>query len=318
MNPKISVIIPIYNVEKYLDKCLNSVMNQTLKDIEIICVDDCSPDGSHLIVEKYAAEDSRISFIRHEENLGLGGARNTAIRAAKADFIASVDSDDYIEPTMLEILWDATEEGKFDIICCGFDRVDNNGKQVLSQEYPNAIIENKNNSINIFTRMNPAFWNKLWRKSLYTQNDIFFPNHLFYEDMATTPRILAKAKRMKIINSGCLYHYLVRSNSITSTYGPRHMIDYFKVFEILLSFLIKNNLAERYENVFFEFIEKNISYHAKMVSEANLSELDLEQYLKHFLLLKLGFFNYFDLLKDKKEKELISILGSATCTADLI
>ena len=143
MNPKISVIIPIYNVEEYLDKCLNSVRNQTLKDIEIICVDDCSPDDSYLIVERHAAEDSRISLIRHEKNLGLGGARNTAIRASKADYIASVDSDDYMSLNMLEVLWDASNNGWFDIVGCGYSRVDGDGNILSIVQYDEKQLSNQ-------------------------------------------------------------------------------------------------------------------------------------------------------------------------------
>jgi len=172
--PEISVIIPFYNVERYIDQCLWSVRNQTLKNIEIICVDDCSQDNSRKIVQKHLNDDHRIKLVIHENNLGLGGARNTAIRMAKADYIASVDSDDYMMPNMLEELLGETENGIYDIVCCGFNRVCENGEILSVIKYENAQFCNDSNSIDIFTVLPSSFWHKLWRKSLFIDNKIFF------------------------------------------------------------------------------------------------------------------------------------------------
>lgn len=316
MKPKISVIIPIYGTQKYLDKCIQSVRNQSFSDIEIICVDDCSLDNSYLIVERYMAEDARISLIRHEENLGLGGARNTAIKEAKADFIASVDSDDYIDPDMLEKLWLASENGKYDVVCCGFDIVNEMGEKQSSQSFSSIVIDNSDNSINIFANVNPAFWNKLWRRSLFIENDIFFPNHLYYEDLATTPRILSRVKYIKTIDS-CLYHYLVRENSITQTYSSRHMLDYFKVFEVIREFLRDNKLSDRYKNEFTEYIESGVRYHTKNVFASSMSEGEKKQYLIHFLMLKVAFLEYHSAIELMSQEELLSLIKTAKSKEEL-
>ena len=197
---KISVIIPFYNVEEYLDKCLNSVRSQTFKDIEIICVDDCSTDNSYKIAKLHAIDDHRIKIIRHRKNLGLGGARNTGIHCAKGEYIASVDSDDYILPNMLEVLWKEAENSRFDIVCCGFEKVDLSANVLAKSSFADEVIVNTNNSINIFSKINPAFWNKLWRRSLFVENDIFFPEHCYFEDMPTMPRLMAKAINIKTIS----------------------------------------------------------------------------------------------------------------------
>ena len=307
MSPKISVIIPIYNVEKHLEKCLLSVRNQTLEDIEIICVDDCSPDKSSSIVKRHAKEDSRITLISHKRNLGLGGARNTAIRVAKADYIASVDSDDYIVPEMLQTLWDASDDGQFDIVCCGFNRVDELGNIISYETYPSKIIKNDNNSINIFSTLNLAFWNKLWRKSLFTENEIFFPLKDYFEDLPTTPRILSKTKNIKIINDR-LYHYYVREGSITNSYGPKHMIDYFKGFEILLRFLEENNLIERYNDEFINFVNAGLRFHSESVVGSGMNKTELEQYFRLLLMLKIAFFDNRDLFKYKNLGELLNLI----------
>ena len=311
-SPKISVIIPIYGTEKYLDKCLLSVREQTFKDIEIICVDDCSPDNSYKIVEKHCKQDKRVVLIRHEKNLGLGGARNTGIRAAKADYLASVDSDDFISKNMLEALWNATDNGWFDIVCCGFSRVDENGNILSKHSYVEKQVFNEKNNIDIFSTLNPAFWNKLWRKSLFIDNNIYFPEHDYYEDMSTTPRILAKAQYIKVIKD-TLYLYLVRDQSIMNSVSDKHIIDYLKGFEILSRFLKENGLSQLYTDRFHDFIQANFKYYAKFILNSNLSPEKKNQYLHFLILFRITFvenfnkFCHFDLnglLTQLNEKEL--------------
>lgn len=317
MSVKISVIVPVYKTEKYLDKCLNSIRAQTFKDIEIICVDDCSPDQSYKIVQRHASEDSRIKLIRHKENLGLGGARNTAIRSAKADYIASVDSDDYIHPEMMECLWSAAEDGKFDVVTCGFDTVDANGKVIATQAHKSRILVNEKNDINIFSNVSPSFWNKLWRKSLFTDNEIYFPQFVYYQDSATTPRILAKSKNIRIIDDR-LYFYLERDNSATYTYSSKHLIDYFKVFDVLNDFLVKNNLMGRYRNEFLDYIDRGVRFHSKNVLKSSMEEAQLRQYLRHFLMLKIGFLELNGFVGSKDQDRLVELLGSARSKSDML
>lgn len=303
--PKITVIIPIYNTEKYLDKCIRSVREQTFNDIEIICVDDCSPDESRVIVEKHMREDERIIFLQHEKNLGLGGARNSAIRIARGEYIASVDSDDYMQPKMLEKLWAATDNGLFDIVSCGFNHVDEMGSILSSTKHKNAQFSK--DEINIFKTLPPAFWNKLWRTSLYTDNQIFFPNHDYYEDMSTTPRILSKANSIKVINDK-LYNYLYRSESITGSYGDKYVIDYFKGFEIILEFLIETDLYEEYEEDYNEYVKNNIAYHAKNVLGSDLYLEKKKQYLRNLLFLKLGFQENYKAIRYRDLNDLVNFI----------
>ena len=301
-SPKISVIIPIYNVEKYLDKCIESVRQQSFTDIEIICVDDCSPDNSVAIVKKHISEDERIILISHEKNTGLGGARNSAIRIAKGEYLASVDSDDYMQLNMLEKLWEATENKKHDIVSCGFNRVDEIGMILSSTQYSDRQISAS--EIDIFKTLNPGFWNKLWRKSLFVDNQIYFPTHDYYEDMSTTPRILSKAKSIHIIKDK-LYSYLVRSGSITGSYGDKHTIDYFKGFEIIYNFLIENDLLNKYEQGFKEYVKNNVMYHAKSILSADLYIEEKKQYLRNLLFLRIGFQENYEYFRRKDIDDLI-------------
>lgn len=281
MKPKISIIVPIYNTAKYLDKCLSSIINQTMQEIEIICIDDCSSDNSYLIVEKYIDQDSRVSLIRHDKNKGLSCARNTGISAAKANYLASVDSDDYIKPEMMQTLWDASENGTVDVVCCGFERVDSNGEILSFVSFPSQTFLNGGNNFDIFSTLNPAFWNKLWKKSLFTETNIFFPKQLYYEDLATTPRLLSKSAVIRTIKNR-LYLYLIHSDSITKTYSIKHIMDYFKVFDILLEYITKSKLIRNRES-FLNLIDENIYSHAKNILTTDMPESEMKKYLSLLL-----------------------------------
>jgi glycosyltransferase involved in cell wall biosynthesis len=316
MKPKISVIVPIYNTKNYLDKCLQSIINQTMQEIEIICIDDCSPDDSYLIVERFMAQDSRVSLIRHEKNKGSGGARNTGILAAKADFLASVDSDDYIKPEMMQTLWDFSENGKYDVVSCGYICTNTKGEEISFDKPISEVLINKKNSVDIFTCMNVPFWNKLWRRSLFVGNKIYFPEKLFFQDSATTPRIIAKSQTIKTIENE-LYYYLIRPDSVTTTNSPKHIIDQFKVLEILLEFLEQNNLIGCYWDDFVERIDRGLYYHSVNAVQSLGSDKEIEQYLRKILFLKAGFLSYRDELKGKKKEELLKLIQS-NCNYSLI
>ena len=313
---RISVIVPVYNCEPLIAKCLESVLAQTFKNIEIICVDDCTSDNSVAIVDAYQQKDPRIRIIRHEHNLGLGGVRNTGMKAATADFIASVDSDDTMKPNMLETLWTASENGFYDIVSCGFDRVDSAGKVLSTQRTADKVLTN-NGDLDIFNTMNPAYWNKLWRKSLFTENEIWFPNHLYYQDAATTPRVLTKARHIRLINAS-LYNYLVRPGSISTTASPKHTTDYFKVYDVVLSFLEKEGVAEVHFDGFLRYIDNTILYHANFGAQTGLREEERTQYLRHLLAFKIGYLENYRLVSHKNEAELLRLLESARVRADLL
>ena len=169
--PKVSVIIPVYNVEQYLKQCLDSVINQTLKDIEIICVDDGSTDCSLKILKEYAEKDNRITVIS-TPNVNAGHARNIGLKQAKGMYISFVDSDDWLDPDMLiKLYWKMANNSDIDMCICNFDVIDNKTKQiiqVLGIQHKNTKqfdVDKKGNLIitqdkPIFQICNPAPWNK--------------------------------------------------------------------------------------------------------------------------------------------------------------
>lgn len=127
-NPLISVIVPVYNVAPYVEACLNSIVCQFYKNIEILVVDDASTDGSYDICKKFAVADKRIQLIQHSENSGISAARNTALKIAKGDYISFIDSDDTIEKDMYTTMCSAAQKTGVDIVVCGYHCMDENGK----------------------------------------------------------------------------------------------------------------------------------------------------------------------------------------------
>ncbi len=312
MIPLISIIVPIYNVEQYLTKCLQSIAQQSLQEIEIICIDDCSPDNSNKIVTKHIKIDSRISLITHKENTGQGGARNTGIMAAKADYILCVDSDDSLQPNMLKTLWDATGNGEYDVICCGYKCVNEKGDILSHHSYPASVHKNDNHEFNIFS-FNTAPWNKLWKKSVFIQNNIWFPHHMHYQDLATIPRLFCKAKTIKVIEDK-LYLYLIRDNSVTTTFSARHIFDYVKVFEIIIDFLKEEGLSIHYQQELTDMVGNHLHFHATNVAKSNMAKPEKKYYLQILLMLKLSFLKNHLFLKSVNRKHLLSLIKDAHAT----
>ena len=172
-NPKISIIIPFYNVEKYIEECIKSVVNQTLKDIEIIFVNDGSTDGSIDIVNKYAKNDSRIKVLSLKERHGQGFARNRAIDIATGDYIGFVDSDDYVEVDMFEKLYVSAIQDDTDItMCLAKEYDDTTGEFIESDYYSLKLFEQYKEDVfsaeatkDTILDMNVALWNKLYKHS---------------------------------------------------------------------------------------------------------------------------------------------------------
>jgi glycosyltransferase involved in cell wall biosynthesis len=295
--PRISVIIPIHGTEKYVEKCVRSVMAQTLREIEIICVDDASPDNSAAIVERLMREDGLIRLIRHDRNLGLGGARNTGIAAARAPYVTGVDSDDYILPEMMERLWEASGDGAADIVVSGFARVNPDGSLRGPSVLPQAgQFRNDNGELDIFEFLKPSFCIKIWKKSLFDDHGIRFPENTYFEDLAVTPQLVHFAKDIRVVSED-LYQYLIRPGSITNSYGVKHLIDHFRVFDILDGFLVREGLVERYGAGLIERICRSQAFHAANVTASGIDLAEKEQYLRFMLMLQVGYIDYKDRLR---------------------
>lgn len=235
----ISVIVPVYNVEKYLPRCIDSILKQTYKNIEILLIDDGSTDMSPLICDRYASKFKNIS-VYHKKNGGISSARNYGLDriSKKSNYIAFVDSDDFINPKMYEILYDSLTEYNCDISVCNFSKVydencveniSNNITTVTMKEYMNSYFDD-------FFRSN-VVWNKLYKVGCV--KDIRFKEGKIYEDIFYSPQVICKANKI-VINESNLYYYYQRQGSILNG-GNNHngWSDFFDASEFLVKLGIK-------------------------------------------------------------------------------
>lgn len=207
--PLISVIVPVYKVEKYLPRCLDSILSQSFTDFELLLVDDGSPDSCPEICDEYARRDRRISVI-HKENGGLSSARNAALDRATGQYISFVDSDDYITADALQTLYSALTETDSDIAVGNMMSIDESGN--ISEFYIPAAGRTLLEGDEILSTLNqPCACNRLYRSEIF--RSLRFPEGRLYEDVFIYHRILAQTKRM-VLTGKTDYYYLIRSDSI--------------------------------------------------------------------------------------------------------
>lgn len=235
----ISVIVPVYNVEAYVAKCIESIQNQSYQNLEIILVDDGSTDDSGDICDQYAAYDDRIKVI-HQENGGLSAARNTGIEAANGDYIGFVDSDDYIGLTVYEDMLHLLKENNLDIIEFTAFR-DKNGTIIEGCNDGKLEIFDKDDALRL--AMHDCFvaaWSKLYKRSAI--GDVRFPIGRKFEDTATSYLYVANSNRVGHINR-CYYYYRLNPNSITQTsFDPKSRWDFVIGYEERLQYAINHYL----------------------------------------------------------------------------
>lgn len=226
----ISVIVPVYNVESYLTRCLDSIKNQSFQNLEVILIDDGSTDRSPEICDKYCQEDIRFQVI-HQKNKGQAAARNLALHMAKGDYICFADSDDYMEKDMISELYRSIKKHNSDIAICGYKRVDEkdniikkfspfDSEQLFSKE---QIVVEILKDIRVFSFL----WDKIFKKELL--EDIQFPEGKVFEDVATVYKIVQKAQNVSVL-PWMLYNYVERGNSTIASYSDKRFRDQLEAF----------------------------------------------------------------------------------------
>ena len=221
-NPLISIVVPIYNVEKYLTKCLESILNQTYKNIEIILVNDGSTDNSKKICEEYIKKDSRIILI-NKKNGGLSDARNKGIDKSTGEYITFIDSDDYIELDYIMSLYKGIQNNNIDLVISGHRVLYDTGKIIEKKTCGNIVLSSKETLEKMLydEGVDVCSVNKLYKKNLF--DDIRFPKGREFEDSATTYKLIDKSKKIAIIDK-ITYNYSIRSDSITTkNFNPKKM-----------------------------------------------------------------------------------------------
>ena len=235
---KVSIIVPFYNVENYIEKCLQSLVNQTLEDIEILLVNDGSQDTSEVIAKQFAEKYPNKIIYLEKENGGLSDARNYAIPYAKGQYIAFLDSDDYVETNMYEEMYNKAQKEDLDYIECDF-----------LWEYPDKTLESKgkqySNKKEMFIHTRVVAWNKLIKREIVQNHHLEFPKGYRYEDVEFFYKLLPFIHHYGIVQKP-LIHYVQRENSISNVQNARtkeiidvlgHVIEYYK----------ENNLFEEYQ-----------------------------------------------------------------------
>lgn len=223
MKVEISIIIPVYNVEKYLRECLDSILAQTFQDFEIICVDDGSTDKSLEILQEYKRKDDRFVILQ-QRHAGAGAARNHGLKLAEGKYIQFLDSDDYFEPTLLEELYTKAEKFGSDLTVCSSRKVDDEGN-ITESRNPNSPINLDKTPLgkpfsrqdfkdDIFCLLTPIPWNKLYLKSLILDNGIEFPPINICEDIAFVHACVACAKKILVFDTELINYRYNRPGSM--------------------------------------------------------------------------------------------------------
>lgn len=322
MQPKVSIIIPCYGVERYLDRCMKTVVNQTLKDIEIILVDDSSPDRVPEICDEWAKSDNRIKVIHKEKNEGLGFARNTGLDIAKGEYVAFVDSDDYVDITIYEQLYNASEHGIFDAVFCGLKQETINGSYLRINDFKDIKTFNKHelyktalsfiNKTDLCEneRLFMSVWHSIYKRNIIESYHIRFysEREILSEDLPFQVEFCLKANKIKFIPQH-LYYYCLNKSSLTHKFAVNKFNAAFNLRTLLLDItkdyiegraLIDSEFYSRIRNMLTNFIfSKSYSmkykykYIHKLCNNVIWKKLDMSntknknwKYNKQFKLLK--------------------------------
>ena len=246
MKPLLTIVIPVYNVEKYLDRCLKSILIQEWKNYDIILVDDGSTDRSPQICDDYVKAYDFISVI-HKGNGGLSEARNTGLSQAKGEYIYFPDSDDWLEPDTFIALAEALESQKFDIISFNREFVKGEEDVIISDPLETQVFNGKDAFVHMLKHSYiTGFANdKIYRKSLFVDHDILFPKGKYYEDLGTNYKLFLSAKKVYATNQK-YYHYLIDNpDSITQSWNEKKFRDMFGFYkEVFYSDFVRSQLNQ--------------------------------------------------------------------------
>ena len=270
---KVSVIVPVYNVKKYLAKCLDSIIAQTLKDIEIICVNDGSSDGSDNVLEEYKKKDARIQVV-NRKNGGLSAARNTGMPYAKGKYIGFVDSDDYIESTMYELMYYNAEHFQSQLVICAAHKIDDTTGIVFDDDpyytlgyFPKELDNRAFTHVDtkdFFQDLCVMAWNKLYLRSFLEEKNAKFPDGYIFEDGPFFTDIYFDMDRVTIVRDFLYYYRVNRANSIVCK-GDKDFTDIFYVVNKMLNNLRKTPYFDEVKAYFLRKKFKDMRYRYQVI-----------------------------------------------------
>lgn len=307
--PALSVILPVYNTEKYLPKCIESLLAQTLKDIELIFVNDCSPDNSIKVLREYEEKyPDIIKVIDSPVNLRQGGARNLGIQAAKGEYIGFVDSDDFVTPTMFEKMYLEAKNGGCDVVGCQYKQVDKDYNVIQEVKYntfdQTGDLSNDEKRRSLLVR-GGSVWSHIYKKTLLDDHNIRFPEKLFYEDNYFVVMVFLHAKCFGLVDEA-LYCYYIRDNSTAHVTNSDNDFDSLKTFDMIVADCKACGKYEAYQDE-FEYLRIIITYY--YLSMSCVTKFRPFNYEKLYLLRERMRENAPEYYKNKYYIARISIIG---------
>lgn len=247
--PSVTVVVAVYNIERYIEKCIQSIITQTWNEMEILLIDDGSTDGSGTICDRYAETDDRIRVI-HKVNGGLSDVRNVGLKEASGTYLLYVDGDDYIAPVCVERAVECAERHGAEVVIFDYQEIEESTgrienwsmkmpreQKLTAEEYPALLIAT------------PCAWNKLYRKSLWERCGLQYPVGRVYEDLTVTPQLLINAESVVYMESEPLYHYILREGSIMRSQNFKKSLDNRKAaLEDVMTYFKKRGVFDTFQN----------------------------------------------------------------------
>lgn len=282
---KVSIIIPIYNSEKYIPRCLDSICNQTYQNLEIICIDDGSTDGAGSIVDEYAKEDERI-VVRHQKNHGESNARNVGLALATGDYIGFMDCDDWVESDMYEILVDALEKDDLDMVASSWYKDDDNSSVEIKNQLPVSMdVFGEEELLDYIYKRDyyrgfAYMWNKLYKREILTdkRGDLlkFDESLRLGGDVLYLAEAAVRVKKAKYIDKA-FYHYIQRSESGCHTKDLSKMNDWLTAYRRTIELMKRENVKEST----IDYIKRFMAYHSSNAAQMAIEQRD-NDYKKKF------------------------------------
>lgn len=328
MQPKVSIIVPIYKVEKYLDKCMQSLINQTLKDIEIIMVDDGSPDRCPQMCDEYAKQDNRVKVI-HQKNVGLGYARNSGLDVAFGEYVAFVDSDDFVDTMMFEIMYSRAKKENSDIVYCNhFIYLSNlnqvkepqkplvtdttfRGDEIIDEVLKNMIASSPQERSDRKYYM--SVWRGIFKRKIVEGLRFVSEREYLSEDIFFQAEVLQKASVVTIINER-LYYYRENEVSLTHKYRKDRILKSIALYEHLNDRLViaasrnKMEWRERLMKLLYGYFRFSMYSNIKSSSMSNIRDLKQDFFLCNNYLKDISFYKVYPISKMPLKQRLILFL----------
>lgn len=277
MKPLVSIIVPVYNVESYLTRCLDSLVHQTLKEIQVILVNDGSTDGSLAILETYVKKYPNRFEVYTKLNGGLSDARNFGLKFIKGEYLGFIDSDDFVEPTMFELMYFKALKENADIVLCDVSVEFENG----SKPYQMKGLVEKSDIVQKNAILSPLFaWNKIYKTDFFLNAQLQYPKGLWYEDIPVSIPLFSLSDKISYV-SQAFVHYWQRSSSIMGTKNNQKLYDIFTILEMTVKQLKQFNQIENYQlELEYVTIEQLMLYGAFRFYRSDTSQALMENAFK--------------------------------------